>query len=369
MQSHSPERLPLSGWRLVLELFSHPRLAVLLKRALKRHRRMEKDFVSRVRGGFSFPDAVRAPFLEMGESAYLSRNVFSILVLSFLDFLDVPEDRIRAYGMLTHALRGIVTSSDNILDKEDKGALVVEMKGGRVLSNIYSILFHSGMLDEVFGALIPEGVKRKRVRKRVMDALYEVAREESADEKPFERVLEPQTLLDTVHRYRGGALLQLAFVVPLELEQEKAASLDILKRGMHDIGVAVQCLDDVTDLAIDLEARNHNLLYSWIVKKHPDGEVSDEAIRRAVFREPGNPERIFPRATAEVVRIACRLAQKGFAAFESAGYPIRARDVTTLMRFLFEVRGVGALWRLREDVFDGETAVSHEGRGACGSVQ
>ena len=56
---------------------------------------------------------------------YAQHHFFSILFLSIYRALGIPRERRLFYGMINHAIRGIVTGTDNLLDDEYKEILPI----------------------------------------------------------------------------------------------------------------------------------------------------------------------------------------------------------------------------------------------------
>ncbi len=61
---------------------------------------------------------------------YFRKNFFSITFLALYRSVGVPPERRLFYGVVNHAIRGVVTASDNILDDEYKLPLPLALPGG-----------------------------------------------------------------------------------------------------------------------------------------------------------------------------------------------------------------------------------------------
>jgi hypothetical protein len=324
----------------------HVRLARALEHGMRAHRAMEQEFRDRLLkvSGKSIP--LEFPFRNFGAAKYFERNIFSILFLSIFFSLGLSEPRVRAYGLILHSLRGVVTSTDNILDQESKGALRIQAAQGWVLPNVMLLLLQSGVLYEVLSELAHDPGLRHNLQGQIITALQEIATEEVGEEHEINEVLTPEELLDRVHRYRGGRLLELAFIVPAMLETERAGDLRLASAAVHRIGLGLQILDDITDLALDLHSRNHNILRSWIVHRGSDGQFSDDALRALSSADLRCPWMIFPNATHAVLERATGEARSGFAALDDLGFPVDPEGVDDLLGWLFKARGLEDLWAL-----------------------
>jgi hypothetical protein len=296
------------------------------------------------------PKAFRFPNLELEPQAYWERNFFSILFVSIFQSIGIEPERVREYSAIIHMLRGIVTATDNILDDEDKGAFRVELKAGRVLPNVLSILLQSGELQESIRRVTPNAREAKRAWGAVIDLLYAIGEEESGEEAAIEVVLAPKRLLDEIHRFRGANLLLLAFIVPRLNEPEFEEQLEHAKAGVFRIGLALQILDDLADFEEDLRRRNHNILRSWLVHGASAGRgaavktVTDAELSAYSPEQLKAPHELFPEATGEVMVMAIELALRGFDRLKLAGHPLDRDTARELMAAMFRLRGLPHLW-------------------------
>jgi hypothetical protein len=296
------------------------------------------------------PKAFRFPNLELEPQAYWERNFFSILFVSIFQSIGIEEERVREYSGIIHMLRGIVTATDNILDDEDKGAFRVELKAGRVLPNVLSILLQSGELQDRIRKVTPTAREAKRAWGAVIDLLYAIGEEESGEEGAIEEVLPPKRLLDEIHRFRGANLLLLAFVVPKLNEPQFETELEHAQAGVFRIGLALQILDDLADFEEDLRRRNHNILRSWLVHGASAGrgaaatKVSDAELTTYTSAQLKAPHELFPQATGEVMVMAIELALRGFDRLRQAGHPLDRDTARELMATMFRLRGLPHLW-------------------------
>lgn len=326
------------------QCLKRPAVAMTLASAALEHRRVEEEFRRRVLDAAP-PDAeLSFPHLDLPAIQYWERNFFSILFLSIFELLGIPKPRRRQYGLILHAVRGIVTAADNVLDQQDAGAVRLHVAGGRVLPNVMLILLQQDVIGRVVSEVATDTTRGHNLRRELLAALFAIAREECEDEPATESVLPPEQILDQVHHFRGGRLLELAFVAPEHVETERAEKLGVAKAAVHQIGLALQILDDVTDLAEDVGRRSHNILRSWIVCRCSDGPVSDEDLAAMSEADLSAPEAAFPKATRAVLGLAVETALEGFAGLEQLGHAIGPDAGSELMETLFRLRGLQRLW-------------------------
>lgn len=107
---------------------------------------------------------------------------FSILFLTIFDAIGIEKRRQHLYGIILHAIRGIVTATDNILDDEVKGSVILQLQGGRVLPNILVLSMESGVLQEAIYELSGSEKAAKETWKNITHALFALGAEESGEE-------------------------------------------------------------------------------------------------------------------------------------------------------------------------------------------
>ena len=326
----------------------HPGVSLAFAAAARRHRLMEEDFNERLAEVCPRAQALSFPHMELDPAAYWQRNFFSILFLSIFEAVGIPRSRQHLYGMVLHAVRGIVTATDNILDDEHKGSVRLQLQGGKVLPNVLVMLMESGVLQGALRELSDDPAQLSRSWKALMGALFALGSEESGEEGAVEEVLDPQRLLEEIHRFRGGGLLLLAFVIPEAHEPERASAIERAKLGVNHIGLSLQILDDITDFQEDLRNRNHNMLRSWVVHHMPDGPTTDNALSALSDEVLAKPELRFPIATEQVMQMAIEMALEGFSILHGLGHPADRDAAVELIKAMFKLRGLQHLWEVYE---------------------
>ena len=332
-----------------LELaIAHRGVASAFADAALRHRQMEQAFNDRVREISPRAAQLRFPHMELTPSQYWQRNFFSILFLSIFDAIGITEQRQLRYGALLHGIRGVVTATDNILDDEAKGSVLLELAGGKVLPNVLVMLMESGVVHEAMLDVCHDRQAMRDTWRSLMQALHALGAEESGEEQAIEHVLSPKDLLDQIHRFRGGGLLQLAFLAPEINEPHLRHKIQIAKDGINHIGLSLQIIDDITDFQEDLQRRNHNMLRSWIVYNQPDGPCDDAQLKQLPAEKLKAPEAHFSIATQQVMQLAIEMALAGFARLHEVGHPVERSAARELIQAMFKLRGLERLWQVYE---------------------
>lgn len=331
------------------QLFGDTGMTQLFERTTVYHRRIEQDFCQQMTSVFPQYEFT-FPYLELSDWEYCQKNLFSIFLLSIIESLEIPYERLYHYGLIIHAIRGVVTAIDNVLDDEQKGSVFLHMGQANVVPNILLMLLQNGMIHQSIAQLTDDLEKQLCCWQALMRVMGAILHEESGEESRILEALPPDLLLQDIHSFRGGQLFQLAFVMPTEIETHLASALSHMKDGVFAFGLTIQLLDDICDLADDMRDSNHNMLRSWIVHHGMDGAFSDAALFDIDYALLQKPEEHFPETTRALTLFAVRIVMDGFAHLRAAGYPMSDHNALTLLHMLFHVRGIQRLFTMYQDV-------------------
>jgi len=289
---------------------------------------------------------------ERNPVTYTGRNFFSLLLLSAYRALEFPDPQLEYLAAVNHTIRAVVTAADNLIDDEDKPVLALKMPSdAERFRNCLGLLAWGVALERVVGLGVERGVlAEERVGDAVqglMALLVEIGAVEAEEEAGVDEVATPEEVIERIHEHKGGSLLGLAFVVPrFGLEADpRAPRLETMAAGIHAIGLALQHVDDVTDLEIDVARRSHNLLQSEIAHHGSQAERAFLASLRSGL--PGEGYRdVCGASVGRVVARALETARRGLGLLQDAGYPLAAEEAMTLLQALFRVRGEAELLEL-----------------------
>ncbi len=283
---------------------------------------------------------------------YVRKNFFSILFLNIYRALDIPYSHRIMYGVINHSIRGIVTGTDNILDDEYKELLPLRFSEGATrFKSVMHILLFDRFLFRILDEAVRDGLittaGKYEVQKRILDAMVPIGEEEASEEKGISVILPPEKILSSVHMFKGGNLLRLAFVAPRILEKGLAAEMEKVDRGIYSLGMALQVIDDLTDFYDDINKQRHNYLVSSIYfegtppEKQKLGHLLDGSTAL-----PVPIEREYAESVSRVMERAVGEALAGFDSLYEAGYGINRVKAMGIIRYLFRLRGVRNLLAL-----------------------
>lgn len=316
-----------------------------LSQAADEHRFAETAIVSR------FADLLPTRYrssaqVRTSRISYLQKNFFSSLFLSIYAALGISVERRLFYGQINHCIRGLVTATDNLLDDEYKEVLPLNFPAPAIrFKSVMHILCFDRILEKIARQAVVDGLIAADELEPLLDAIFQamvpIGAEEAMEEGGITTILSPQEILDSVHMFKGGKLLCLAFAAPLLLEKERQETLGLAEIGVYRIGMALQVIDDLTDVDEDITHQNHNYFISTVDHEGPPAERQAlAAIRR---QGPGAKiviEDLFPISLATVMARTIGEALAGFAALEQAGYWYKEKQALRIIKALFAIRQV-----------------------------
>jgi hypothetical protein len=249
----------------------------------------------------------------------LENHFFSALFLYSYIRGGIAEDRRIYYAAMNQCLRGIVTGCDNILDDEYKITLDTDLpESATKFRSILDIM----VCDRILTALMVHGGEAGiffrdqllTANTVSLQALLKSGAQEASEEQGVMSTLLPEVILSDIHSVKTGLLFQAPWALPEALEGPDLPPPDRIKGGLALVGMGCQVMDDMVDLARDLETRRHNYVASLIC--HASG--GDEAFRLKRILEQGGPVsggrdllNEFPRARKQAANKARAFLEKG----------------------------------------------------------
>lgn len=226
------------------------------------------DLPNALDGGFIDTEALTAENATFGIE-FVQEFFFLILFRSVLETIGVSPAGLGLCSELNFCIKGTITAADNLFDDQNKTLLPLKAGEGARFNSILQLLAFERLSDRALHRGIRAGSIPERAaqpfQRELLSRMAAIGSLEGSEEHGVGGVLAPDTMIDRVHRVRGGALFELAFVAPRLLEA--APDAELLSRAQHAIsrlGTAFQIVDDLTDFEVDIERRSHNLLVSQI---------------------------------------------------------------------------------------------------------
>ena len=321
--------------------------------ALEPALRMQRESVQRVRE--LLPDVISAEYVgEPDEPSdpirFVQEHFFLTLFNSLFSVLDSADERLRAYALLNVCIKGLVTSGDNLFDREAKMDLPLKLGEGPCFGSIVQMLCFIHIVDRILDEHCPFFQKAERIefKRSLLSRMTHIGTLEGSEEAGVDEAPDVQSMVDRVHRVRGGELFALAFVAPAIAERDgNSAQWAKAEQGVRRLGTAFQIVDDVTDFEFDLGRRSHNIVAAQVVY----GGTADEQAELKRLRQDGAQppagvlEERFSVSAGAVLELARYEAEIGFTIWRKLGFWFPPEDAKIFVRAIAGDAGHG---RVRE---------------------
>lgn len=251
------------------------------------------------------------------------KNFFTLLMISFLLECKIEKEKVISYGKIIIFLRQIITSTDNVIDNEEKGIIFVKKIKNKVVKNSLIILICQDLLTKECLKLSED----RSISIKVLEKIYKVAESESLrDIEQYKNYPQKEEIIERIHSGIGGELLKFALEVPNLIE--KNGKLLGFGKGIYKIGISLQGLDDFFDLDEDEKSGKVNLLKSEIL-----------------YSKNQSLEKIKENYLKNMINIA----YEGFQELEFYGYPIDKKNSKRILKKIFELRGLKEYIKILND--------------------
>lgn len=292
---------------------NHILLGKLLMNAFKILGKAQNEIESDLKN-FKFTKELEIDFKNTNFKESFKKNFFTLLIISILLESKVSKKHIVSYSKIITYLRQIVTSTDNMIDNEDKGLIFIKSLKNKMVSNSLIMLICQNFLTKECLEL-NEG--KDIAVKKIFDKIYLIAMSESLrDKSQYLEYPNEKYILEKIHSGIGGELLKISLEAPLVIEEN--SKLREYSNGIFEIGMALQALDDFFDIEEDEESGKINLLKSTLIYSEKDEEVVREEYLKKVSEN----------------------AYNGFKILEDNEFPINKKEAKKVLKKLFELRGL-----------------------------
>ncbi len=191
----------------------------------------------------------------------------------------IPESRRILYAATLQCLRGMVTGCDNLLDGEYKTTLDTDLPETAIRFRSVIDIMAS---DRVLFQLLLDACRRKEIgmdqamaaAATSMQTMTRSGVQEASEEAGITVILTPDEILQVVHHFKTGLLFTCPWDVPKCVEETDESDTALILEGLYRIGMGCQVLDDMVDMASDLERKRHNFVVSRIYHG-PDSAEKD----------------------------------------------------------------------------------------------
>lgn len=286
---------------------------------------LEEDFQ-----GFEFYDDMNFKWRREDFLSSFKNNFFSLLMTSLL-IKGCGKKNIVIYSQIISCIRQIITSTDNIIDKEDKGILFIPNIKNNVVKNVLLTMASQNLIEDYSVKLCGNN----SISKEIINRVHKIAISESKrDEEQYVVYPTPEYVKNIIHSGIGGELLEISMVAPKMIENSKV--LENFSKGLFKIGMGLQALDDLCDIEEDLLENKVNYAVSKLI-------LAEKSIEELKENPDIVPDDSFIAAyTKEVLDDTL----EGFKYLRQNGFPLTKGDVNILLKHLFKIRGLHKFYKL-----------------------
>jgi hypothetical protein len=247
----------------------------------------------------------------------------------------------------------MVTGCDNLLDGEYKPTLRTDLPTtGVKFRSVLDMLVSDRVLFEILLRGFGENGTNLHLiltaSSATLRALTRSGAEEAGEEDGAGEILEPGRILSSIHHEKTGLLFQCVWAVPQLMEELQERDFEPYKEALYWIGMGCQIMDDMVDLAADIEKGRHNYLLS-LIHHGPNPQERMGLQRFLEARTDGDAEKArdllldFPQARTSAARVVREYLEKGLGALfpqdlQFLVHPVIAELARLIRaeRFLFE---------------------------------
>lgn len=282
------------------------------------HGSIKQDF-----SNFKFRDELIFGFSNKGYSEIFKRNFFTLLMLSVLLESKLSKDKVISYGKIIFLLRQIVTSTDNIIDVEDKGDIKFKNLTNIIVKNNFLSLMCQDLLTK---ECLKVSNGNLELSNKILEELYSIAFSENLrDSHLYTSYPDSKFILNKIHSGIGGKLLEISLVAPNYIENN--SQINNFSSGLYEIGMSLQAIDDLFDIQEDIDANKINLALGKFLEENID-------ISEADFHSLDDT---FSKKFLEKI---IESAYHGFSILSNNGFPISHCDAKQMLKKLFKLRGL-----------------------------
>ncbi|MBP6062582.1 MAG: hypothetical protein KA493_00820 [Fusobacteriaceae bacterium] len=282
------------------------------------HGSIKQDF-----SNFKFRDELIFGFSNKGYSEIFKRNFFTLLMLSVLLESKLSKDKVISYGKIIFLLRQIVTSTDNIIDVEDKGDIKFKNLTNIIVKNNFLSLMCQDLLTK---ECLKVSNGNLELSNKILEELYSIAFSENLrDSHLYTSYPDSKFILNKIHSGIGGKLLEISLVAPNYIENN--SQINNFSSGLYEIGMSLQAIDDLFDIQEDIDANKINLALGKFLEENID-------ISEADFHSLDDT---FSKKFLEKI---VESAYHGFFILSNNGFPISHSDAKQMLKKLFKLRGL-----------------------------
>lgn len=203
------------------------------------------------------------------ELKFVQDFFFLIFFRAVLQTLGIPTPALALCSELNFCIKGTITAADNLFDDQNKTLLPLKTGEGARFGSILQLLAFERLTKRALERGERSGAMSRssgdQFQKELLSSMAAIGSLEGSEESGVNEILAPERMVEKVHRVRGGALFELAFIAPRLLAMSvNHEAIARAQAAISKLGTAFQIVDDLTDFEFDAARGRHNLLVSQI---------------------------------------------------------------------------------------------------------
>ena len=302
-------------------------------------------------------DVLDATHVDLGEEPqpietgmvpleFVQEFFFLIFFRSVLESVGSRQDALDLYSEVNFCLKGAITAADNLFDDQQRQLLPLRSGDGPRFGSILQLLTFQRLLQRTLdhaaraGLLSQHGLEL--IQRELLSRMAAIGALEGSEERGVDEVLGVDEMIERVHRVRGGALFELALVVPRHVEGVVLhEALARVEQAFSRLGTAFQMVDDLTDFEFDLVRGRQNLLVAQICHHgSPDERAALAHIRQSRTAPPGVGETWFRDSARNVLDRAIVEARGSLDELQALGFWFSPALAEQLVRAIVGLEGM-----------------------------
>jgi hypothetical protein len=200
---------------------------------------------------------------------FVQEFFFLIFFRSVLESVGSRQNALDLYSEVNFCVKGAITAADNLFDDQQKQLLPLRSGAGPRFGSILQLLTFERLLQRTLDRAVRAGLLSQHgfelIQRELLSRMAAIGALEGSEERGVDEVLGVDEMIERVHRVRGGALFELALVVPRQVEGIVLhEALARVENAFSRLGTAFQMVDDLTDFEFDFARGRQNLLVAQI---------------------------------------------------------------------------------------------------------
>lgn len=209
--------------------------------------------------------------IKNSKATHIINNMHSVFFYSLYETLSFSEKERKFCGLLNNSFRLIITGADNLLDNDDNHYLgFAKINNSPTMKSVFDILLsekiiHSVLNDYSLKFKLFSHDKVQCIQEQIFNQLAGSGINEAEESQKLQINLTPEEIINTVHHFKSGKLFTLPFLPAKNISCNPL--IEKVENSIYEFGIAIQILDDVSDIIEDYIGKKPNYFIAVLRKK------------------------------------------------------------------------------------------------------